>query len=165
MPPPPQYRLSGRRRDRPPAQLSAVPREVYRPGRRRHDRWREGPAAQAADLHEPLRRRGGPGRSSSTSSTPADMTVIYDELDLAPGKVRIKPGGGNGGHNGLRSIDPHLGTDYRPRPPRHRPSRPQGPGACPCAVDFTRPTTSGSSPCSTRSPTTPACSSRATTRA
>jgi len=45
--------------------------------------------------------------------TAADITVIYDELDLVPGKARIKRGGGNGGHNGLRSIDPHLGTDYR----------------------------------------------------
>ncbi len=44
---------------------------------------------------------------------PADITVIYDELDLVPGKARIKRGGGNGGHNGLRSIDPRLGTDYR----------------------------------------------------
>ena len=45
---------------------------------------------------------------------PADaLTIFYDELDLAPGKVRIKRGGGNGGHNGLRSIDPRIGTGYR----------------------------------------------------
>ena len=44
---------------------------------------------------------------------PADVTVLYDELDLAPGKVRVKIGGGNGGHNGLRSIDPQLGINYR----------------------------------------------------
>lgn len=44
---------------------------------------------------------------------PADITVLYDEIDLAPGKVRIKIGGGNGGHNGLRSIDPQIGTSYR----------------------------------------------------
>jgi peptidyl-tRNA hydrolase, PTH1 family len=42
-----------------------------------------------------------------------DVTVLYDEIDLAPGKVRIKRGGGNGGHNGLRSIDPQIGTNYR----------------------------------------------------
>lgn len=41
------------------------------------------------------------------------LTVFHDELDLTPGKVRVKRGGGNGGHNGLRSIDPQLGTDYR----------------------------------------------------
>jgi len=42
----------------------------------------------------------------------ADISVIHDELDLAPGKVRIKSGGGNGGHNGLRSIESHLGKDF-----------------------------------------------------
>lgn len=44
---------------------------------------------------------------------PGDITVIHDELDLAPGKVRIKTGGGHGGHNGLRSLDAHLGPDYQ----------------------------------------------------
>jgi len=44
---------------------------------------------------------------------PADVTVLYDELDLVPGKVRVKRGGGAGGHNGLRSIDPQIGPDYR----------------------------------------------------
>ncbi|MHB1109739.1 MAG: aminoacyl-tRNA hydrolase [Devosia sp.] len=44
---------------------------------------------------------------------PEAITVIYDEIDLASGKVRIKRGGGNGGHNGLRSIDPRIGTSYR----------------------------------------------------
>jgi PTH1 family peptidyl-tRNA hydrolase len=45
--------------------------------------------------------------------SPADIIVLYDELDLAAGKVRVKMGGGNGGHNGLRSIDPQIGLDYR----------------------------------------------------
>ena len=44
---------------------------------------------------------------------PADIIVLYDELDLAPGKVRVKIGGGNGGHNGLRSIDPQIGLGYK----------------------------------------------------
>jgi len=44
---------------------------------------------------------------------PADVIVLYDELDLAPGKVRVKVGGGNGGHNGLRSIDPQIGLNYK----------------------------------------------------
>jgi len=44
---------------------------------------------------------------------PSALTVFYDELDLAPGKVRVKTGGGAGGHNGIRSIDGHVGRDYR----------------------------------------------------
>jgi PTH1 family peptidyl-tRNA hydrolase len=44
---------------------------------------------------------------------PADVTVIYDEIDLAPGKTRVKVGGGNGGHNGIRSIDPQITPNYR----------------------------------------------------
>lgn len=43
----------------------------------------------------------------------SDLTVVYDELDLFPGKLRVKTGGGSGGHNGIRSIDQHCGTDYR----------------------------------------------------
>ncbi len=42
----------------------------------------------------------------------ADIVVLHDELDLPPGKVRVKKGGGAGGHNGLKSIDSHLGKDY-----------------------------------------------------
>ncbi len=41
---------------------------------------------------------------------PEDITVFYDELDLPPGKVRVKRGGGAAGHNGLRSLDQHLAT-------------------------------------------------------
>ena len=41
------------------------------------------------------------------------LTVLHDELDLAPAKVRVKVGGGNAGHNGLRSISAHVGNDYR----------------------------------------------------
>ncbi|KRA40160.1 aminoacyl-tRNA hydrolase [Devosia sp. Root635] len=44
---------------------------------------------------------------------PSDIIVFYDELDLAEGKVRVKVGGGNGGHNGLRSIDPQIGLGYK----------------------------------------------------
>lgn len=42
----------------------------------------------------------------------ADIVVFHDELDLQPGKVRVKTGGGNAGHNGLRSVSAHLGNDY-----------------------------------------------------
>ncbi len=44
---------------------------------------------------------------------PDALTVFYDELDLAAGKVRVKIGGGAGGHNGIRSIDQHVGANYR----------------------------------------------------
>jgi PTH1 family peptidyl-tRNA hydrolase len=42
-----------------------------------------------------------------------DVIVIHDELDLEPGKVRIKVGGGNAGHNGLKSISAYIGNEYR----------------------------------------------------
>ncbi len=42
-----------------------------------------------------------------------DIAVFHDELDLAPGKCRVKIGGGAAGHNGLRSIDAHMGKDYK----------------------------------------------------
>ena len=41
-----------------------------------------------------------------------DIFVFHDELDLAAGKLRVKTGGGHGGHNGLRDIDRHMGSDY-----------------------------------------------------
>lgn len=43
---------------------------------------------------------------------PADVFVFHDELDLAPGKLRLKTGGGHAGHNGLRSLHQHIGPDY-----------------------------------------------------
>jgi len=45
--------------------------------------------------------------------SPADIAVFHDEIDLPPGKVRVKIGGGIAGHNGLRSISEHIGNDYR----------------------------------------------------
>lgn len=42
-----------------------------------------------------------------------DIVVLHDELELPPGKIRIKTGGGNAGHNGLRSVSEHMGNDYR----------------------------------------------------
>ena len=44
---------------------------------------------------------------------PEDVTVFYDELDLAPFKVKVKVGGGTAGHNGIRSLDAHIGNDFR----------------------------------------------------
>jgi len=43
---------------------------------------------------------------------PGDVVVIHDELDLPPGRVRVKTGGGAAGHNGLRSIAAHIGPDF-----------------------------------------------------
>lgn len=43
---------------------------------------------------------------------PGDIVVFYDEIDLVPGKLKVKVGGGNAGHNGLRSISAHLDNNY-----------------------------------------------------
>lgn len=43
---------------------------------------------------------------------PQDVVVLHDELDLAPGRVKFKQGGGHAGHNGLRSIHAHIGAEY-----------------------------------------------------
>ncbi len=43
---------------------------------------------------------------------PAAVTVFHDELDLAPGRLRVKAGGGHAGHNGLRSLHQHIGEGY-----------------------------------------------------
>jgi PTH1 family peptidyl-tRNA hydrolase len=44
---------------------------------------------------------------------PADVVVFYDEIDLAPGRFRMKTGGGAAGNNGIRSVAAHLGPDFR----------------------------------------------------
>lgn len=44
--------------------------------------------------------------------TPAECIVLHDELDLAPGKLRLKTGGGHAGHNGLRSMIQHIGDGF-----------------------------------------------------
>ena len=44
---------------------------------------------------------------------PVDTVVFHDELDLEPGRMRVKTGGGLAGHNGLRSIAAHIGPDFR----------------------------------------------------
>lgn len=44
--------------------------------------------------------------------TPEDVFVFHDDLDLPPGDVRVKQGGGNAGHNGLKSLDAHIGANY-----------------------------------------------------
>ncbi len=64
---------------------------------------------------KPMTYMNASGESVQTASAfyklaPECLTVFHDELDLAPGKVRTKLGGGAAGHNGLRSIDRLLGT-------------------------------------------------------
>lgn len=44
---------------------------------------------------------------------PGDVTVFHDEIDLAPGKIRVKQGGGHAGNNGLRSVHQHIGDEYQ----------------------------------------------------
>ena len=109
---PAQCRLHGGGRDCPPPFLFALVEEI--PGRgRRGPHWRrKDHPHQAADIHESVRPVGRRG-DALLQARPADLTVFYDELDLAPGKVRVKTGGGAGGHNGIRSIDGHVGKDYR----------------------------------------------------
>jgi PTH1 family peptidyl-tRNA hydrolase len=57
------------------------------------------------------------GRSVSAAAQfykiePADIIVLHDELDLPPAKLKVKTGGGHAGHNGLRSIDAHMGAEF-----------------------------------------------------
>ena len=46
---------------------------------------------------------------------PEDMIVVYDEIELPSGKLRVRPGGGHGGHNGVRSIIDSIGSRDFPR--------------------------------------------------
>jgi PTH1 family peptidyl-tRNA hydrolase len=66
-------------------------------------------------LLKPLTFMNDSGESVQAACTfhklaPEDVTIFHDELDLAPGKVRVKQGGGAAGHNGLRSTDRHVGN-------------------------------------------------------
>lgn len=74
-----------------------------------------GPSAVLAVPTTYMNASGGPVKALLTfySSSPSRLVVIHDELDLEPGVIRLKVGGGEGGHNGLRSISSSLGTrDY-----------------------------------------------------
>ncbi len=66
---------------------------------------------------KPMTYMNDSGRSIQAVMTfykiaPEDVLVFHDELDLAAGKIRVKRGGGHGGHNGLRSIHAHVGSNY-----------------------------------------------------
>jgi PTH1 family peptidyl-tRNA hydrolase len=67
---------------------------------------------------KPLTYMNESGRSVEAAAgfykiEPKDIVVLHDELDLPPSKLRVKTGGGHAGHNGLRSIQAHLGPDFR----------------------------------------------------
>ncbi len=70
---------------------------------------------QKAVLLKPMTYMNESGQSIGKASAfykidPSRIVIIHDELDLEPGKVRVKTGGGNAGHNGLKSAQAHLGT-------------------------------------------------------
>ncbi|MQT13560.1 aminoacyl-tRNA hydrolase [Segnochrobactrum spirostomi] len=69
-------------------------------------------------LMKPLTYMNESGRAVAEAARfykvePGGIVVFHDELDLPPGKFRVKTGGGHGGHNGLRSITQHMGDAYR----------------------------------------------------
>lgn len=84
-------------------------------------------------LQKPLRYMnvsGGPVQEARAfyRIEPAQIVVVHDDIDLPMGKVKVKKGGGHGGHNGLRSITQSLGPDYlRVRGGVGRPGAPGGP--------------------------------------
>jgi PTH1 family peptidyl-tRNA hydrolase len=96
---------------------------------RRHDvrSWRRGFQGEVAEIkleHErvlllkPLTYMNESGRAvrkamDSSELALSDITVFHDEIELPPSKLRIKVGGSDAGHNGLRSITSHIGNDYR----------------------------------------------------
>ena len=79
---------------------------------------REGGAPVRAMLLRPQTFYNESGRSVGDALafyklTPADLVVFYDEIDLAPGRFRMKTGGGAAGNNGIRSITARIGPDFR----------------------------------------------------
>ncbi len=74
--------------------------------------------AERVILLKPTTYMNESGRSVQEAASffkivPADIVVFQDELELPPGKLRVKIGGGIAGHNGLRSISAHIGNEYR----------------------------------------------------
>lgn len=84
-----------------------------------HGTIREGIlGTEKALILKPMTYMNESGRAVASAAqfykiAPADIIVFHDELDLAPGKIRVKTGGGHAGHNGLRSIHAHIGESYR----------------------------------------------------
>lgn len=81
--------------------------------------WQDGQiASNRIHLLKPATFMNESGRSVRAALdffklTAADVTVFYDELDLAPMQVKVKRGGGAAGHNGIRSMIAHIGEDFR----------------------------------------------------
>ncbi|MBY0293516.1 MAG: aminoacyl-tRNA hydrolase [Alphaproteobacteria bacterium] len=72
---------------------------------------------QKVCLFKPLTYMNRSGRAVAEAARffkiPSDHIIVFhDDLDLAPGRVRIKQGGGHGGHNGLKDLDAHMGVSY-----------------------------------------------------
>jgi PTH1 family peptidyl-tRNA hydrolase len=94
-------------------------RYAFAPFRARfHSRASEGQIGERIVLIEPQTFMNDSGRAVHEAARfykipLEDILVFHDELDLAPGKLRVKIGGGNAGHNGLRSITAHIGNDYK----------------------------------------------------
>ncbi len=82
-------------------------------------------AVEADDLHE-SQRPIDPPVERVLQDPPEEILVAHDELDLPVGSVRLKQGGGHGGHNGLRDTIAHIGENVLAHALRHRPSRQQG---------------------------------------
>ena len=84
-----------------------------------HGRIAEGRvSSHRVALLKPMTYMNESGRSVAAAAgffgiPAADVVVFHDEIDLAAGKIRVKLGGGHAGHNGLRDIHAHLGSDYR----------------------------------------------------
>ena len=77
--------------------------------------WRIGDAAVTLIKPQTFMNRSGQSVGEACrfyKIEPENVLVIHDELDIALGEVRVKQGGGHGGHNGLRDVDRHIGKDY-----------------------------------------------------
>jgi PTH1 family peptidyl-tRNA hydrolase len=77
----------------------------------------EAPGAERTYLLKPQTFMNLSGESVAAAARfykipPENIIVLHDELDLLPGRLRVKQGGGSGGHNGIKSIDAHMGDNY-----------------------------------------------------
>ncbi len=97
----------------------SLPLTNFPPGKKRSAAWPAVGDIDGEKMHafKPMgymNTSGGPtGEASRFYKIPPEKIItIHDELDLPLGKLRVKKGGGNGGHNGLKSLDAHVGPEY-----------------------------------------------------